>query len=120
VCVCVSLQPVTTVDIVVADHCSGPRGKIGPVRRVCVCVCRYKLLLPTAVVVRVVRSVGSVARARVCVVTRRRFMAPRASRDSGESSRTTPSTTGRLSVPDGVMRGNCAHRQTNVANLATL
>jgi len=117
-CVCVSLQPVTTVDIVVADHCSGSRGKIGPVRRVC--VCRYKLLLPTAVVVRVVRSVGSVARARVCVVTRRRFMAPRASRDSGESSRTTPSTTGRLSVPDGVMRGNCAHRQTNVANLATL
>ena len=53
----------TTADIVVTDHCSGPGGTIGPVRRVCVCVCLYKLLLPTTVVVRVVQSVRSV----VCV-----------------------------------------------------
>jgi len=40
------------------------------------------------------------------VIIRRRFMAPRASRVLGVSGRRTPSTTGRLSVPDGVMRGN--------------
>jgi len=40
------------------------------------------------------------------VISRRRFMAPRASRALGVSGRRTPSTTGRLSVPDGVIRGN--------------
>ena len=46
------------------------------------------------------------------VIMRRRFMVPRASMDIGESSRRTPSTTGRLSVPDGVMRGNYTHTDT--------